>query len=137
MQLSESSNVPPIVTPRGTPLDSRYADTNLLIVSFCASSLRRSLYFEVSEHGYGIALITDSKYGYAVQGNMMRISLLRGPMRPDADADRGKQAFSIAIYPHRGSYEQSNVQQVAEEFNTQLLSMSIPFPREQARLIGW
>ena len=76
--------------------------------------------FEVSEYGYGIALITESKYGYAVQGNIMRLSLLRGPMKPDPECDRGKQVFSFAVSPHIGTYVDSDVQAVATAFNSPL-----------------
>ncbi|KAG8887766.1 Glycoside hydrolase, 38 vacuolar alpha mannosidase [Tulasnella sp. 332] len=44
---------------------------------------------DLSEFGYGVALLTESKYGYAVSGNVMRLSLLRGATSPDAEQDQG------------------------------------------------
>ena len=34
---------------------------------------------DLSEHGFGLALLNDSKYGYATHLNVMRLSLLRAP----------------------------------------------------------
>ena len=45
---------------------------------------------DLSENGYGVSIINDSKYGFATCGNMMRLSLLRAPKAPDAHADMGK-----------------------------------------------
>ena len=54
----------------------------------------------------------------------MTLSLLRGPTEPDPEADQGKQEFSFAIYPHLGTHESSDVQQVAHAFNNPLKSES-------------
>ena len=45
---------------------------------------------DLSENGYGVSIMNDSKYGFATCGNMMRLSLLRAPKAPDAHADMGK-----------------------------------------------
>ena len=45
---------------------------------------------DLSEHGYGVSILNDSKYGFATAGNVMRLSLLRAPKAPDAHADMGK-----------------------------------------------
>ena len=34
---------------------------------------------DLSEPGYGVALLNDCKYGYDIHGNVMRLSLLREP----------------------------------------------------------
>ena len=44
---------------------------------------------DLSENGYGVSILNDSKYGFATSGNMMRLSLLRSPKAPDAHADMG------------------------------------------------
>ena len=44
---------------------------------------------DLSEHGYGVSILNDSKYGFATCGNLMRLSLLRAPKAPDAHADMG------------------------------------------------
>lgn len=45
---------------------------------------------DLSENGYGVSILNDSKYGFATSGNMMRLSLLRAPKAPDAHADMGE-----------------------------------------------
>lgn len=45
---------------------------------------------DLSENGYGVSILNDSKYGFAVAGNVMRLSLLRAPKQPDPHADIGK-----------------------------------------------
>ena len=45
---------------------------------------------DLSESGYGVSILNDSKYGFATCGNMMRLSLLRAPKAPDAHADMGE-----------------------------------------------
>lgn len=72
---------------------------------------------DVSEAGYGVALFTDSKYGYAVHGNVMRISLLRGSEAPDPTADLGRNFFRFALFPHAGTLQQAGVVRRACEFN--------------------
>ena len=49
---------------------------------------------DLSENGYGVSILNDSKYGFATSGNMMRLSLLRAPKAPDAHADMGKSCLS-------------------------------------------
>ena len=57
---------------------------------------------DLSEHGFGVAVLTDSKYGYSAFGDTLRISLLRAPRSPDPEADRGLHTFSYALLPHSG-----------------------------------
>ncbi|WVO20440.1 uncharacterized protein IAS62_001736 [Cryptococcus decagattii] len=75
---------------------------------------------DLSEYGYGVAILNDCKYGYATQGNIMRLSLLRAPTKPDANCDTGTHSFSFAIYPHSGTFIESDVAQVAHAFNSPL-----------------
>ncbi len=117
MRLSAWSSGRHIETPHSKPHDLKSAHTSLRIVRNLLIAL---LDLVVSEYGYGIALLNESKYGYAVQGNVMRLSLLRAPQRPDPKCDRGKQIFSFAIYPHAGTYVDSDVQVVAHAFNSPL-----------------
>ena len=57
---------------------------------------------DLSEHGFGVALLTDCKYGYSTLGGEMRISLLRAPKSPDPEADMGRHRFAYAVMPHAG-----------------------------------
>ena len=64
---------------------------------------------DLSEHGFGAALLNDCKYGYRVKGHELSLSLLRSPTYPDADADRGPNRFTYAFLPHTGDLADSDV----------------------------
>jgi alpha-mannosidase len=72
---------------------------------------------DLSEHGFGAALLTDSKYGYSCYGNELRISLLRSPKSPDPEADMGRHAFAYALVPHEGGWREAGVLAEAVHFN--------------------
>jgi alpha-mannosidase len=76
---------------------------------------------DLSEWNFGVALLTDSKYGYATRGGTMTISLLRSPKSPDPQADMGKHHFAYAIYPHPGDWRRGEVLSQAAAFNAPLV----------------
>ena len=73
---------------------------------------------DLSEHGFGVALLTDCKYGYSTYGNEMRISLLRSPQMPDPDADVGQHEFAYAVMPHAGGWREAGVVAEAARFES-------------------
>jgi alpha-mannosidase len=75
---------------------------------------------DLSEHGFGVALLSESKYGFSTYGNTMRMSLLRSPKRPDPEADMGKHLFVYAIMPHAGGWREAGVVAEAACFNMPL-----------------
>jgi alpha-mannosidase len=72
---------------------------------------------DLGEPGYGVALLNDCKYGYDIQGSVMRLSLLRAPTHPDPAADRGKHRFTYALMPHPGDFRDAGVIAAAEDLN--------------------
>jgi alpha-mannosidase len=74
---------------------------------------------DLSEATYGVSILNDSKYGFAVAGNVMRLSLLRSPKAPDAHADMGNHKTRYAIFPHKGGLDERTVRK-AFEFNNPL-----------------
>ena len=78
---------------------------------------------DLSEPGYGVALLNDGKYGHDVLQNAIGLSLLRSPAYPDPLADEGMQAFTYALYPHRGSWLEGGVLMEAEDLNSPLLAL--------------
>ena len=75
---------------------------------------------DLSEHGFGVALLSDCKYGYSAFGDTLRISLLRAPKEPDAGADMGEHRFAYAIVPHAGGWQDGGVVAQARAFNAPL-----------------
>ena len=72
---------------------------------------------DLSEHGFGVALLSESKYGYSTFGNELRMSLLRAPKVPDPEADMGLHRFAYALYPHAGGWQDAGVVAEALDFN--------------------
>jgi alpha-mannosidase len=76
---------------------------------------------DLSEHGFGVALLSESKYGYSTFGNELRMSLLRAPKMPDPEADMGSHRFAYALYPHDGGWQEAGVVAEALDFNAPLV----------------
>jgi alpha-mannosidase len=80
---------------------------------------------DLSEHGYGVSILNDSKYGFATCGNLMRLSLLRAPKAPDAHADMGRHHIRWAILPHQGDLSSTTVR-TAYNFNNPMKLVVTP-----------
>lgn len=70
----------------------------------------------MQERGFGVAVLNDGKYGHHVAGNEIGLSLLRSPVYPDLYADEGAQAFTYALMPFSGDWEDSVLPE-AQELN--------------------
>jgi len=76
---------------------------------------------------YGLAVVNDAKYGYSVQDNDMRISIVRGAVyaqhqprkvEPGGEyiwQDQGMQSFRMVLAPHAGSWQEAGIVRMAEE----------------------
>ncbi|KAJ1951690.1 Glycoside hydrolase, 38 vacuolar alpha mannosidase, partial [Linderina pennispora] len=80
---------------------------------------------DLSEFGYGVALLNDCKYGHATLENTMTLTLLRSPKAPDAHCDMGHHTFRYAVFPHQGSFNESAVVQEAYQFNVPLVQLPV------------
>jgi alpha-mannosidase len=93
------------------------------------STLRDAAQYEVpghrfadlSEHGFGVALLSAATYGWSTLRNEMRMTLLRSPQWPDPHADQGEHELAFAIFPHRGGWQAGGVTAEALRFNAPLL----------------
>ncbi|MBX3097195.1 MAG: alpha-mannosidase [Fimbriimonadaceae bacterium] len=72
---------------------------------------------DLSEAGQGVALLNDSKYGYDVLGDTMRLSLLRAPKAPDPLCDMGRHRFTYVLLPHYDDLIHSEVVAAAYALN--------------------
>jgi alpha-mannosidase len=73
----------------------------------------------------GLSVLNDSKYGYDALGNTLRLTLLRSPVWPDPEADRGRQRFRYALYPHMGSWKESLTVRRGYEFNEAMTATQV------------
>ncbi len=80
----------------------------------------------LQETGYGVALLNDCKYGYDALGNVLRLSLLRGPVFPDPHADEGRHEFTYSLFPYQGDLYQGRVIEEAYALNVPLLQKALP-----------
>jgi alpha-mannosidase len=81
-------------------------------------------FVDLSEPGFGLALLNDGKYGHSVQGGVLGLSLVRSPVYPDPLADEGEQSFTYALMPHAGAWRES-VRAEAEALNQPLLAITV------------
>jgi alpha-mannosidase len=81
---------------------------------------------DLSEGNYGVALLNDCKYGYDARENVLRLSLLRSPVRPDCDCDQGTHEFTYSLLPHAGGWRQAQVDRRGYELNIPALAEGIP-----------
>jgi alpha-mannosidase len=64
---------------------------------------------DLSEAGYGVALLNDGRYGHDVHASTIRVSLLRSPTEPDPHADQGIHSVTYSLYPHPGDWRAGGV----------------------------
>ena len=90
-------------------------------------------FVDLSEPGFGLALINDAKYGHSVRGNVLGLSLVRAPVYPDPLADEGEQSFTYALMPHAGDWREGGVREEAEDLNQPLLTTPADVSRRRRR----
>ena len=80
---------------------------------------------DLGDAQHGLSILNDSKYGYDAVGDLLRLTLLRSPTSPDPDADRGRQSFRYALYPHAGAWKQAATMHRGYEFNYPVAAMQL------------
>lgn len=75
---------------------------------------------DLSERGYGVALLNDCKYGHQLRDSVLDLNLLRSPHYPDPTADRAEHDFTYSLYPHPEDHIGGGVLQEAAALNTPL-----------------
>jgi len=71
---------------------------------------------DLSESGYGIALLSFAKHGISAEGGSFGLSLSKTSVYPDPAADGEVVKAKIIIYPHVGDWTAANVPRVSYEF---------------------
>ena len=90
---------------------------------------------DLSEGGYGVSLLNDCKYGHDVLGNVLRLTLLRGPEYPDPHADLGEHEFTYSLLPHEGDWRAGETVRHAWQLNVPLFSIPTDIQREPISFI--
>lgn len=81
---------------------------------------------DLSEGDYGVALLSDSKYGWDIRDGVMRLTLLKSAIAPDATADLGVHHFRYALMPHAGDWRSAEVVRRGYELNVPTPSVPVP-----------
>lgn len=87
-------------------------------------------WMDLSEPGFGVALLNDGRFGCSCHDNVMGLSLLRSPKFPDPGADIGEHEFTYSLMPHGGDWRAAGVAAEAQSLNAPLFA--IPLSAEQA-----
>ena len=79
---------------------------------------------DLSGADYGVSLLNDSRYGYDVTKNTIRLSVLRSPDHPvETLDDKGIHQIKYSLFPHKGSWREANAMQKGYEFNNPLIAI--------------
>ena len=74
-------------------------------------------YSDLSETRYGVSLLNDCKYGMSALGSDMRLTLIKGGVRPDFSSDFGVHFMRWSLLPHEGAFSAENTVRPAYCFN--------------------
>ena len=80
---------------------------------------------DISENGYGVAILNDSKYGYGAEGSTLSLTLLKSPTYPYPEADLGEHSFTYSILPHLDGFREGDVIKEAEVLNQPLFAKAV------------
>ncbi len=72
---------------------------------------------DISDAGFGVALLNDCKYGVTTNQGSLGLSLIKSGTHPDYRGDEGMHVFSYAILPHAGGFSVESVVRPSYEFN--------------------
>jgi alpha-mannosidase len=75
----------------------------------------------LTEENRGVAILNDCKYGVDVQKNSINLTLLKAPLAPDMNADKGLQQFTYSFYAYGGSFADSGVVEEAYDLNVPVM----------------
>ncbi|MDR1438670.1 MAG: glycosyl hydrolase-related protein [Clostridiales bacterium] len=81
---------------------------------------------DLSERGYGAALLNDCKYGYRAKDGALELTLLKSATHPFPGADKEIHEFTYSLYPHEGDFAAGAVHMQAQRLNVPLRALALP-----------
>jgi len=81
-------------------------------------------WIDLGEGEYGVSLLNDSKYGHDVHDNVVRLTLLKSGVYPDAHADEGLHRFTYSLLPHVGDWREAQIVRRAYELNVPVVCVA-------------
>ncbi|QCI86192.1 alpha-mannosidase [Vagococcus zengguangii] len=79
---------------------------------------------DISEGDYGVAVLSNAKYGFNVDYQNIGITLVKSAIDPYDGADQGHQHFIYSLMPHTGDWKQAPVMEEALDLNTPALVLN-------------
>ncbi len=79
---------------------------------------------DLSDNSFGLSVLNDCKYGWAIKEGHIKASILRCATNPNYAQDREIHNVTYSIYPHAGSVASSDVVKEAYALNLPLYSVS-------------
>ena len=80
---------------------------------------------DISESGYGAAILNDCKYGYSAREGKMTLSLIKSGILPNPVTDQEEHTFTYALLPHMGSWREGHVPEAAYALNIPVRSVRV------------
>ncbi|GHT68479.1 alpha-mannosidase [Spirochaetia bacterium] len=77
---------------------------------------------DISEGGFGVSLLNDSKYGYDIKDGIMRLTLLKSGIDPNPEADKEEHEFTYSLYPHKDTWREGGTHFMARGLNIPLFA---------------
>ncbi len=78
---------------------------------------------DMSENGYGVALLNDCKYGHSAEGSTLKLTILKCGTYPNPEADQGKHILTYSLLPHLGDFRTAGVINEAYALNQPLTAL--------------
>jgi len=75
---------------------------------------------DLSEAGYGAAILNDCKYGYDIHDGVMSLTLIKCGTHPNPEADKCMHRFTYSFMPHNGHWREADVVRGAYYLNCPL-----------------
>jgi alpha-mannosidase len=80
---------------------------------------------DLSDGEYGLSLTSNCKHGFDVNGNTVRMTLIRTSYSPDPLPDQGTHEILYALHPHKGDWKKSLTFRIGWELNHPLIAYAV------------
>ncbi len=80
---------------------------------------------DMSENGYGVALLNDGKYGHGTEGSTLTLTLIKSATDPNPEADQGEHHFTYSLLPHTGDFREAGVIEESYALNQPLYERAV------------
>lgn len=78
---------------------------------------------DLSNENYGVSLLNNGRYEFYLDNGVIRMGVLRGARDMDPRMDEGEHELQYALYPHAGSWRDSDTVRHAYAINNPLIAI--------------